>query len=249
MSATRNSRHLIGAGLLWVVLTAIGEAMLFGWEFLPEQYSREAKIIDDAFILLAVLGIPVFTFVVAVTVYSAIKFRASGDEDGPPIKGSGKVVAAWLAITSALAIGVLINPGLVGLAELRADPEPDLVIKVNSQRWSWNIVYPNGVETSEELVVPVDTRIRFDITSADVLHSFWVPAFRTKLDAVPGKVTRLYVTPTKTGSFEEDPGLRLQCAELCGLGHSLMAIPVKVLSQAEFDAWLTGQMASAEVGS
>ena len=249
MSATRNSRHLIGAGLLWVVLTAIGEVILFAWEFLPEQYAREARVVDDAFILLAVLGIPVFTFVVAVLVYSALRFRTTDDTlaDGPPIKGSNKVVGVWLAITSALALAVLINPGLVGLAELRADAEADLVIKVDSQRWQWKLTYPNGAVVSEELVLPVNTRVRFDITSADILHSFWVPAFRAKIDAVPGRITQLYITPTKTGTFEEDPTLRLQCAELCGLGHSRMAIPVRVLSEADFDAWLSTQTASAEV--
>lgn len=236
-------RDLLGAGLLWLALVAIGEAILFGFEFLPEQFSREARIIDDAFILLSILGIPVFAFVVSVVIYSAFKFRANGDslEDGPPIKGSKKVVAAWLTITSALALAILINPGFVGLAELRADPEPDLIIEVESQRWSWNIIYPNGVESSEELVVPVDTRIRFDVTARDVLHSFWVPAFRMKIDAVPGMTTHAFVTPTKIGTFGEDPGLRVQCAELCGIGHAQMAIPVRVVSQAEFEVWLSSQ--------
>ncbi len=240
-----SKRHLFGTGFVWLALVFIGEASLFAFEFLPERYSREAGVIDDAFLLLSILGIPVFSFVVAVLIYSAINFRATGDgfEDGPPIKGSNKVVGVWLAITGTLALAILINPGFVGLAELRADTEPELIIGVDSQRWTWKITYPNGVEATEELVLPVDTRIRFDVTARDVLHSFWVPAFRIKIDAVPGMTTRVFVTPTRTGSVEDDPGLRVQCAELCGIGHALMGLPVRVVSQTEFEVWLSSQVA------
>ncbi|HIE21320.1 MAG TPA: cytochrome c oxidase subunit II [Acidimicrobiia bacterium] len=239
----------IRVALLWLGLVVVGEIALFTFDFLPDQYSREAKVIDDAFLLLSVLGIPVFAFVVAMGGYAAVRFRDRGEqvEDGPPVRTNRAVVVTWLAVTSTLALGVLINPGFVGLAELRGEPVADMVIEVEAQRWQWKLTYPDGIVVSDELVVPVDTRVRFDITSLDVLHSFWVPAFRTKLDAVPGRTTQLFVTPTMTGGFEDDVLLRLQCAELCGLGHARMAIPVRVVSQAEFNTWLAGQTASAGV--
>lgn len=242
-------RSVIWVGGLWLILLLIGEIAVFGLTFLPEQYAREAKIVDDAYLLLAALAVPVFAFVLAVVVYSVFGFRDKSDEyeDGPPIKTNRTVVTSWMVITSALALFILINPGFVGLADLRGEASADVVIEVESRRWSWGLTYPNGGVVSDELVVPVDTRIRFDITSTDILHSFWVPAFRIKIDAVPGQVTRLFVTPTKTGTKADDPGLRLQCAELCGVGHGIMAIPVRVVTAAEFDSFLDEIAASASL--
>jgi cytochrome c oxidase subunit 2 len=75
----------------------------------------------------------------------------------------------------------------------------------------------------------------------DVLHSFWVPAFRVKIDAVPGMFTKVTATPNELGSFDDDVNFRIQCAELCGVGHATMQLPVRVVERAEFDQWLTEQ--------
>jgi cytochrome c oxidase subunit 2 len=80
--------------------------------------------------------------------------------------------------------------------------------------------------------------VKFEITGTDVLHSFWVPAFRMKIDAVPGKVTTLYVTPTVVGAFDDDPNMRVQCAEICGTGHARMRTQVVVVEPDEFEEWL-----------
>jgi cytochrome c oxidase subunit 2 len=77
-----------------------------------------------------------------------------------------------------------------------------------------------------------------------VLHSFWVPAFRVKIDAVPGRTTHVYVSIEREGSYETDSGLRVQCAELCGMDHGAMALPIRVLPRAEFDAWLAEHQAA-----
>ena len=92
--------------------------------------------------------------------------------------------------------------------------------------------------STTELVLPIDERVRFDITSIDIVHSFWIPGFRQKLDAVPGRITKLYITPTELGDGNIDSTLRVQCAELCGTNHATMAVPVRVVSQEDFDAWL-----------
>ena len=235
-------RPWLSIAVLSVILTALGEFAVWTWSMLPTGYSREAEIVDDAYVLLLALAVPVFAFVIAMLVYSAVRFRTKGPptEDGPPMTGSSRIVAIWLVVTGLLALVILVNPGIVGLANLRANQTADLVIDVQAQRWSWNITYPNGGTTSEELVVPVDVRVRFDVTSLDILHSFWVPAFRAKIDAVPGRTTQLYLTPDRAGSSVDDPTLRLQCAELCGLGHAQMVIQVRVVSEAEFDAWVSG---------
>ena len=89
--------------------------------------------------------------------------------------------------------------------------------------------------------------MRFDVTATDVIHSFWVPAFRMKVDAVPGRVTNLDVTPTRAGTFDEHSGFRLQCAELCGLGHGLMVTPVRVVGLDQFQTWVGQQTSSTKL--
>ena len=92
--------------------------------------------------------------------------------------------------------------------------------------------------TDNELVLPVDTHVRFDVTAVDVLHSFWIPAFRTKIDAVPGLTTTLHANITETGDYKDDINFRVQCAELCGRDHSIMMSPVRVVERDEFNEWV-----------
>ncbi len=237
-------RDAINVSVLWLVLTILGWVLVSNWNIYPAQYAREGHIVDDALNLLTALAVPVFAFVVAILIYSALRFRTSGaDEDGPPIKGTGRVVAIWLVITVSLAGFILINPGFVGLAEVRGESTPDIVIDVTAQRWSWTITYPNGESVTSfdgELVLPVDQRVRFDLTAPDVevVHSFWIPAFRVKQDVVPGRTTTMLITPLDTGSFDADPNMRVQCAELCGAGHAGMSMNVRVVEPAEFEAYL-----------
>jgi len=233
--------YLITAGL-WAGLTVLGEGLALRAGVFPLAAAEEARIIDSAFRFLMILSVPVFTFVLAVLAYSLVSFRGRGEppEDGPPWHGRGAVPWVWLLATTALAVYVIFNPGLKGLAELRANPTADLVVRLEGSRWLWKIAYPQYGVSAREVVLPVGRRVRFDVTATDVLHAFWIPAFRVKIDAVPGLVTRVFVTPTAVGSFEDDDTLRLQCAELCGLGHNLMRSPVRVVEAAEFDEWVAG---------
>ncbi len=237
----RRERLVVGA--VWLVLTGLGEVLVWNAPILPGAYAKEADVSDSAFLLLMRLAVPVFAFVLAMLIVSIARFRTreAPAEDGPPLAGNRVVYAAWLAVTSALAVVLIVNPGLVGLAEIRGEPRADMVVRVEAAQWFWTISYPSGFSTTDELVLPADERIRFEVTSKDVIHSFWIPAFRVKIDAVPGRTTVVYATPTRTGSFDDDFNLRLQCAELCGIGHALMAIPVRVLDEAGFDTWLQEQ--------
>lgn len=234
-------RDYLNVAILWLVLTLIVEFLLPGWNIFPNGYAEEATRSDEAFRLLLVLGAPVFTFVVAVMAYSVVKFRAKGDapELGAPIKGNAWVLSVWLFVTALLNVAVVIHPGLTGLAFFQGNKNPEVVVKVIGRQWAWNVSYPEyGIENVTEIVLPVGRRVKFEVTSSDVLHSFWIPAFRNKIDVVPGKVTSMYITPTEIGSYDEDFNLRAQCAELCGSGHSVMSLPVRVLSQEDFEAWV-----------
>jgi cytochrome c oxidase subunit 2 len=235
-------RDLILAGVLWLVLTAIGEYLVLTIDIHPLTKSDKGADIEDAFRILLVMAMPVFTMVVAVLVYTVLRHRASGSgvpEDGPAITGQGAVPVAWFAITAALTMVVMVFPGLTSLSKVIEDPAPELVVDVKGAQWTWLIDYPQeGLQNQRELVLPVDRTVRFNVTSLDVLHSFWVPAFAMKIDAVPGKTTGFTLRPTETGSFRDDPLMRVQCAELCGLSHGRMTIPVRVISQQEFQQWL-----------
>jgi cytochrome c oxidase subunit 2 len=248
------SRDLVIAISIWLVLTIVGEAVV--WIFIkgimPERYAETASIIDDAFLYLTALAVPVFAFVITAVVVSLWRFRSRGepDGDGPAMHGSRQVYSWWLGITGALAVSLIVFPGFAGLVQLGSQGDVAtgdlLTVRAQAARWAWTINYPaTGVTTGDELVLPLDQPVRFEVSSVDIVHSFWIPAFRVKIDAVPGKTTTVTLTPDRVGSFDTDPMMRIQCAELCGLHHSTMALPVRVVERSEFDSWLQGSQAAA----
>jgi len=234
-------RSWIPVGALWLGYTVALIVLVRQINWFPQQWAAEAEVVDDAMLLLQYLAAPVMALVLAVMTWSLIGWRSSGAQrdDGPPQRNNRTVVTTWLVITSALAIYVVINPGFVGLAEIRGEPESDYVINVQAQQFFWEITYPNGAVALDELVIPVDKRVRYDVISTDVLHSFWIPAFRVKIDAIPGVSTTLYATAEREGTFQEDDvNLRIQCAELCGAGHATMMLPIRVVSDADWTQYI-----------
>jgi cytochrome c oxidase subunit 2 len=205
-----------------------------GMQIIPEIASREAEIENSAFVVLTAASVPVLMFVVVGLVYTALRFRATDETaDGPPIHGHIRFQAAWLAISLVLVVG-LFGYGAIGLIEIRGAQTADFEVQVQAEQWAWHYVYANGVK-SKELHIPVDRRVHLIVKSDDVIHSFWVPAFGVKQDAVPGHPTQIYMTATHTGTY---PGM---CAELCGVGHTGMTTTVVVSDQAGIDAWLGRQ--------
>lgn len=233
-------RDFIYVGILWLTLTLIGELLVPYFPF-PPRAAHEAVISDESFYVLLVLGTPVFTFVVAMLGYSIWRFRAQGDEpqDGATMRGNSWVAGLWLGITGGLCLLVIIHPGLTGMAAFASNQQADLLVKAVGRQWAWDISYPaQKITSAPELVLPVGKRVRFEITSQDVLHGFWIPAFRDKVDAIPGTVTVLYITPTQLSSSAQDPLLRIQCTEICGLQHTYMNLPIRITSEADFNAWV-----------
>ncbi len=236
--------------VIWVIATLLTLLASAAWQPFPTPGAEEARITDDAFRVLMYLGAPVFGLVMAVLAYSLWQFRAAGpDEDGAYIRGVGAVPKVWVLVTSALCGLMIVWPGLTGLAELREHAEnPDMVVKVSGARWSWTVEYPeSGVKITgkEPMVLPEGERIRFEVTAVDILHAFWVPAFRLKVDAVPGLTTVVTVNPDRPGDGATDAAYRLQCTELCGLQHANMAMPVRVVSNDEFQSWVRDKRAKA----
>lgn len=240
------NRDLVLVSALALVLAVVGEVLAATVDFYPVARADKGEEIETAFKILVYLAIPVAAVVIAVLAYTVLRHRSDGPptEDGPPIQGRGAAPVAWLAITTALTIGVIIYPGLVGINEIFGDEEPDLVVDVTGIQWAWLLNYPDqGISNPSELVLPIDRTVRFDITSQDVLHSFWIPGFLMKVDAVPGRTTTMTLTPTELGDYEADPTMRVQCAELCGIRHARMGMPLRVVSEAEFEQWVQEQQA------
>lgn len=235
-------RHIGIVTVAWIVLTTALEIVVASVDIYPVAASEEAGVIDKAFQTLLYLAVPVFTLVIAVTGYSLLCFRGRGPADeGYPFRRHTGVSVAWLTITASLAIFVIFNPGLTGLKELATHPATQLKIEIEAEQWHWNVSYPQygvTIEEAKEMFLPVGQVVNVELTSSDVIHSFWVPAFRLKQDAVPGQVHSLYFTPNRTGNFDEDFNYRVQCAELCGTGHPRMRMWVAVVEPQEFEEWI-----------
>lgn len=235
---------------VWALLTALGVWLSLSIGLLPSPASLEANIVDAATTLMTALSVPIFMLVIVVQVYAIWRFRSRGEpkEDGTYQPGGKLLPIVWITVTNLLVL-FLATYGAFGLVEVRAAHEhggisagEPLLIQVNASRFFWEFKYPDrNVTTREELVVPVGRTVRFEVRATDVLHSFWIPAFRTKIDAVPGMTTSITVNPTRVGSYADNTNFRVECSELCGGGHSTMVVPVRVLDAAGFDAWLSSQ--------
>jgi len=158
--------------------------------------------------------------------------------DGAYINGNSTLEMTWTAIPL-MAVLVLAYAGAKTLGSIRVIDPTALQVKVISGQWYWRYQYPEFGVTSSDLYLPVNRQIDLQMTSVDVIHSFWVPEFRVKQDIVPGKTVDLRVTPSLIGSY------MVRCSELCGLRHAYMEGKVNVVSQGDFDNWIVEQQSAA----
>jgi cytochrome c oxidase subunit 2 len=243
---------LFGAG-------AAAVALLVPW--LPDPASHQADRIDFVFWFVTVICISIFALVAAVIVYALLKFRVrpGDDTDGPPIHGHTGLEIVWTAVPAALVTSISIVSAVVlakneqlpnasassnraaahssvGPCKPRSDPLKPLVVCVIAQQFSWMFKYPAyNNASSSTLRLPVNTTVQLQLQSRDVIHSFWVPEFGQKQDAVPGLLTKLVITPDRLGTFP------VICTELCGLGHALMRSEAIVQPKNKFAAWTRQQ--------
>jgi cytochrome c oxidase subunit II len=225
---------LIAAVLVLTVITSV-IMLIPDWD--GEQASTAAPKIDTLLDVMIVLSSFVFSIVMVMLGYSVWRWRARpGDEsDGAPIHGNTRLEIAWTVIPTVIVLFGAIYSWVV-LADIEAREDDRIVVDVYGQQFEWHFNYPEEGVTSRELHVPVDRQVEFRLHALDVIHSFWVPEWRIKKDAVPGITTRIFVTPDKTGNYT------LICTELCGIGHSTMRAPVVVEdSQNAFTQWVGTQ--------
>ena len=222
--------------LVGVLVGAAVAVVAYFIPWLPQNASEEATSIDRLYWFVTIICIGIFALVAAVTVYSVWKFRAPPDdnEDGSPIHGHTGLEIVWTAVPAVLVTAISIYSGVV-LAGVENAPDGSRQVSVTSQQFAWSFSYPDTEVTSGELVLEVDEPVRLTLTSKDVIHSFWVPEFRMKQDAVPGTETHVVITPTKVGTYE------VICTELCGLGHAVMRSQAVVLGSADYEKWMNEQ--------
>ena len=172
--------------------------------------------------------------------YSLIVFRRRKGEtgDGAYITGNSRLEVIWTLIPLGTVIFVAYI-GALSLADvLRIDPSA-MVVKVIGGQWFWKFQYPDYGFSTDKLYLPVNRQVDLQMTSLDVIHSFWVPEFRVKQDLVPGRTTDLRITPIMIGQY------KVRCSELCGTRHAYMEAAVIVVSQEDFDKWAAQQKSAA----
>ena len=218
---------------LTLVAFAIGTAVAVFIPWLPTPASREAGRIWFAYWFTIWICLVIFAIVAAVLIYALLRFRVDeGDlSDGPPVHGHTTLEIVWTAVPFVLVTAIAIVSAIVLAQNGNAGSDP-LIIKVEAQQFAWQFTYPNG-KSYGVLRLPKDRHVKLRLTSYDVIHSFWVPQFGQKQDAVPGQTFSLVITPTKVGTYP------VICTELCGLGHSLMRSTAIVMLRADYERWYT----------
>ncbi len=229
--------RLVAIGLVVGLITTL-VAVLIDW--LPPSASVQMDRITDVYWFATIICIGVFSVVMAVILYSVWQFRAQPDDesDGPPIHGNTGLEIVWTIIPALLVVAIGVVSAVVLSKNSDAGTNP-LNINVYAQQFAWRFEYPDdGKVKSPELVLPLDRTVKLTLESADVIHSFWIPEMGQKQDVVPGIVTTLVITPTRTGRFT------LVCTELCGLGHATMRAPVRVVPREAFTEWVDDHRAA-----
>jgi cytochrome c oxidase subunit 2 len=200
----------------------------------PREASGFAGNVDALVGYLIAVSLFFVLLIAAVTAYSFVKFRRRRSEEiGVPIHGNLRLEVAWIAIPTLLAL-VMFGWGAVVYLHERQAPRDTLDIYVVAKQWMWKLQQPNGRREINELHVPVGRNVRLIMASEDVIHDFFVPAFRIKQDVVPGRYTTMWFRATQTGRYH------FFCSQYCGTNHALMGGWVIVMEPAQYEAWLGG---------
>ncbi|MGB9665385.1 MAG: cytochrome c oxidase subunit II [Ignavibacteria bacterium] len=191
--------------------------------------SNFIKEVDGVFLFILSISVLLLILITFLMIYFVIKFNRKKNPRPQNIKGNTTLEIIWTVIPTILVIGMFYY-GWYGYKKMTAAPKDAFEVNVNARMWAWEFNYPNGLKT-DTLVVPVNRPIKLNLHSLDVNHSFFIPAFRIKRDAIPNKNNYLWFVAEETGVYD------IACAEYCGLRHSYMYSKLYALHQNEFDEW------------
>ena len=233
--------RLVILGIVGTVVGLLAGIGIVAIGFMPEEASKQAANTDGVFDIMVIVTSGIAGLVTAILVAALFLFRERRGETrvAPPVHGHHGLEVIWTAIPAVIVIA------LTGISwKALNDNEggkPDLKITVWGQQFDWTYDYPDAKLTNiHQLIVPVNAKIDFDVQSKDVIHGWWVPAWRVQINATPGQTNKLRATPTKIGDF------KVVCTFICGSGHPVMgtnvkgSIPsrIKVVSQEDYDAFI-----------
>jgi len=205
----------------------------------PEAASTFARDVDALYFFLVAVSAFFAVLIAVLVIFFAVKFRRrSPDEVGAPITGSLALELLWTIVPLILTMVMFVWGAWVFL-DLARPPRGSMEIFIVGKQWMWKAQHPDGQREINELHVPVGRNVRLTIGSEDVIHSYYIPAFRQKIDAVPGKLTTMWFNASKPGEYH------LFCAEYCGTKHSGMVGKIIAMAPDDFEQWLAGGAGTA----
>ena len=209
-------------------------AILWAMMMLIRPASPGARSIANLHATVLWIAAAVFVIVSGLLIYSLVRFRRKSADDPEPdqsFHSSAMLETIWTVIPVGILLVILVLT-FQTFKDIDPNRPTEMTVRVTGKQWLWEVQYPTyNIKLTNELRLPVGADVKIELTSADVIHSFWVPQLGGKKDAVPGYLTTTWFKPDRLGTF------RGQCAEYCGLGHSQMPIEVIVMDQASFDLW------------
>ncbi len=211
-----------------------------GFPLFPEQASTVAAGVDALYFYLTAVSVFFSAAIFLTVIFFAIKYhRHSPDETPKMIHGNTALEILWTIIPLGIVMTIFAWGTILYFQNMR--PPADAVeMYVVAKQWMWKIQHPEGKREINELHIPVGQAVKLTMTSEDVIHSFYVPAFRTKMDVLPGRYTQTWFQATKTGEYH------LFCAEYCGTSHSGMVGKVIVMEPADYERWLSGETGAVQ---
>jgi cytochrome c oxidase subunit 2 len=187
------------------------------------------RVVDNVFLYILLICVFLLGLITFLMVYFVVRYRREKHPQPVDIEGSTWLEVAWTVIPTLIVL-TMFYYGLTGFEFLRKVPPGAMVVKVIARQWSWLFEYENGAQDTE-LRVPVGKPVKLLLTSLDVIHGFYAPAFRIKQDVVPGMTNYLWFQPTQLGTYD------VMCSQYCGLEHSHMLSKIVVLPEEEFNKW------------
>lgn len=210
--------------------------MLPNLPLFPEQASKVAGSVDALYVFLVLTSAFFSVLIFGLLLYFAIKYRRRSDAERPAaIHGDLRLEFLWIVVPLGLTM-IMFVWGANLFFRMSTPPTEALEITAVGKQWMWKFQHPSGHREINELHVPIGQPVKLTMSSEDVLHDLYVPAFRMKMDVLPGRFTTTWFEATKTGTFH------LFCAEYCGTSHSGMVGKVIVMAPAEYERWLSGDV-------
>jgi cytochrome c oxidase subunit 2 len=201
----------------------------------PVQASNFAGNVDALFSFILMTTLFFAVLVTVLIIFAAFKFRRRSEKEvGDDVHGNNALEVGWTLIPTIIAIGIFAW-GAAIYVNYRIAPKDTLDIYAVGKQWMWKLQQPNGRKEINELHIPLNRDVKLILGSEDVIHNFYVPAFRVKMDVVPGRYNTMWFRPIKTGKYH------FFCSQYCGTNHAVMGGWVTVMDPAEYAAWLSGE--------